>query len=85
MISENANKTDDKPSNQAIADKKDQVEKNPKVFETKVEPALKTEEKDNVMRSNSHVIQKPALGRMKLWESIIPVKSKDFIDTIDFF
>ena len=49
VISENANKTDDKPSNQAIADKKNQVEKNPKVFETKVEPALKTEEKDNVI------------------------------------
>ena len=49
VISENANKTDDKPSNQAIADKKNQVEKNPKVFETKVETVLKTEEKDNVI------------------------------------
>ena len=49
VISENANKTDDKSSNQVIEDQKDQVEENPKIFETKVEPALKTEEKDNVI------------------------------------
>ena len=49
VISETANKTDDKSSNQVIEDQKDQVEENPKVFETKVEPALKTEEKDNVI------------------------------------
>ncbi len=49
VISETANKTDDKPSNQVIEDQKDQVEENPKIFETKVEPALKTEEKDNVI------------------------------------
>ena len=49
VISETANKTDDKPSNQIIEDQKNQVEENPKVFETKVEPALKTEEKDNVI------------------------------------
>ena len=49
VISETANKTDDKSSNQVIEDQKDQVEENPKIFETKVEPALKTEEKDNVI------------------------------------
>jgi len=49
VISETANKTDDKPSNQVIEDQKNQVEENPKIFETKVEPALKTEEKDNVI------------------------------------
>jgi len=49
VISETANKTDDKPSNQVIEDQKDQVEKNPKIFETKVEPALKIEEKVNVI------------------------------------
>jgi len=49
VISETANKTDDKPSNQIIEDQKNQVEENSKVFETKVEPALKTEEKDNVI------------------------------------
>ena len=49
VISETANKTDDKPSNQIIEDQKNQVEENPKVFETKVQPALKTEEKDNVI------------------------------------
>ena len=49
VISETANKIDDKPSNQVIEDQKDQVEENPKIFETKVEPALKTEEKDNVI------------------------------------
>ena len=49
VISETANKTDDKPSNQVIEDQKNQVVENPKVFETKVEPALKTEEKDNVI------------------------------------
>ena len=49
VISETANKTDDKPSNQVIEDQKDQVEENPKIFETKVEPALNTEEKDNVI------------------------------------
>ena len=49
VISETANKTDDKPSNQVIEDQKDQVEENPKIFETKVEPTLKTEEKDNVI------------------------------------
>ena len=49
VISETANKTDDKPSNQVIEDQKDQVEENPKIFETKVEPALKTVEKDNVI------------------------------------
>ena len=49
VISETANKTDDKPSNQVIEEQKNQVEENPKIFETKVEPALKTEEKDNVI------------------------------------
>ena len=49
VISETANKTDDKSSNQVIEDQKDQVEENPKIFETKVEPALKTAEKDNVI------------------------------------
>ena len=49
VISETANKKDDKPSNQVIEDQKDQVEENPKIFETKVEPTLKTEEKDNVI------------------------------------
>ena len=49
VISETANKTDDKPSNQVIEDQKDQVEENPKIFETKVEPTIKTEEKDNVI------------------------------------
>ena len=49
VISETANKTDDKPSNQVIEDQKNQVVENPKIFETKVEPALKTEEKDNVI------------------------------------
>ena len=49
VISEISNKTDNKPSNQVIEDQKNQVEENPKVFETKVEPALKTEEKDNVI------------------------------------
>jgi len=49
VISETANKTDDKPSNQVIEDQKNQVEENPKIFETKVEPALKTEERDNVI------------------------------------
>ena len=49
VISETANKTEDKSSNQVIEDQKDQVEENPKIFETKVEPALKTEEKDNVI------------------------------------
>jgi len=49
VISETANKTDDKPLNQVIEDQKNQVEENPKVFETKVEPVLKTEEKDNVI------------------------------------
>ena len=49
VISETANKTDDKPLNQVIEDQKNQVEENPKVFETKVEPFLKTEEKDNVI------------------------------------
>ena len=49
VISETANKTDDKSSNQVIEDQKDQVEENPKIFETKVEPTLKTEEKDNVI------------------------------------
>ena len=49
VISETANKTDDKPLNQVIEDQKNQAEENPKVFETKVEPVLKTEEKDNVI------------------------------------
>ena len=49
VISETVNKTDDKPSNQVIEDQKNQVEENPKVFETKVEPDLKTKEKDNVI------------------------------------
>ena len=49
VISETANKTDDKPLNQVIEDQKNQVEENPKVFQTKVEPDLKTEEKDNVI------------------------------------
>ena len=49
VISETANKTDDKSSNQVIEDQKDQVEENPKIFETKVEPDFKTEEKDNVI------------------------------------
>ena len=49
VISETANKTENKPSNQVIEDQKDQVEENTKIFETKVEPTLKTEEKDNVI------------------------------------
>ena len=49
VISETANQTDDKPSNQVIEDQKNQVDENPKVFENKVESALKTEEKDNVI------------------------------------
>ena len=49
VISETVNKTDDKPSNEVIEDQKDQVEENPKIFETKVEPDFKTEEKDNVI------------------------------------
>ena len=49
VISETVNKTDGKTSNQVIEDQKDQVEENPKIFETKVEPTLKTEEKDNVI------------------------------------
>ena len=49
VISETANKTENKSSNQVIEDQKDQVEENPKIFETKVEPALKTAEKDNVI------------------------------------
>ena len=49
VISETANKTENKPSNQVIEDQKDQVEENPKIFETKVKPTLKTEEKDNVI------------------------------------
>ena len=49
VISETANKTENKPSNQVTEDQKDQVEEKPKIFETKVEPTLKTEEKDNVI------------------------------------
>ncbi len=49
VISETANKTENKPSSQVIEDQKDQVEENPKIFETKVEPALKNAEKDNVI------------------------------------
>ena len=49
VISETANKTENKPSNQVIEDQKDQVEENPKIFETKVETALKNAEKDNVI------------------------------------
>ena len=49
VISETANKTDDKTSNQVKGDQKNKVEENPKIFETKVEPTLKTEEKDNVI------------------------------------
>ena len=49
VISETANKTENKPSNQVIEDQKEQVEENPKIFETKVEQTLKTEEKDNVI------------------------------------
>ena len=49
VISETAKNTENKPSNQVIEDQKDQVEENPKIFETKVEPALKTAEKDNVI------------------------------------
>ncbi|MFL2892370.1 MAG: 2-oxoglutarate dehydrogenase complex dihydrolipoyllysine-residue succinyltransferase [Candidatus Pelagibacter sp.] len=49
VISETTNKTDNKPSNQVIEDQKNQLEENLKVFETKVEQALKTEEKDNVI------------------------------------
>ncbi len=49
VISETAHKTENKPSSQVIEDQKDQVEENPKIFETKVEPALKTAEKDNVI------------------------------------
>ena len=49
VISDTANKTENKPSNQVIEDQKDQVEENPKIFETKVEPTLKTEKKDNVI------------------------------------
>ena len=49
LISETANKTENKPSNEVIEDQKNQVEENPKVFETKAEPALNTEEKDNVI------------------------------------
>ena len=49
VISETANKTENKPSSQVIEDQKDQVEENPKIFETKVEPTLKTAEKDNVI------------------------------------
>ena len=49
VISETANRADNKPSNQVQGDQKNKVEENPKVFETKVEPALKTEEKDNVI------------------------------------
>ena len=49
VISETANKTENKPSSQVNGDQKDQVEENSKIFETKVEPALKTEEKDNVI------------------------------------
>ena len=49
VISETANKTENKPSNQVIEEQKDQVEENPKIFETKVEPTLETEEKDNVI------------------------------------
>ena len=49
VISETAKNTENKPSNQVIEDQKDQVEENPKIFETKVEPTLKTEEKDNVI------------------------------------
>ena len=49
VISETANKTESKPSSKVIEDQKDQVEENPKIFETKVEPALKTAEKDNVI------------------------------------
>ncbi len=49
VISETANKTENKPSSQVIEDQKYQVEENPKIFETKVEPTLKTKEKDNVI------------------------------------
>ena len=49
VISETANKIENKPSSQVIEDQKDQVEENPKIFETKVEPTLETEEKDNVI------------------------------------
>ncbi|MDC3145809.1 2-oxoglutarate dehydrogenase complex dihydrolipoyllysine-residue succinyltransferase, partial [Candidatus Pelagibacter sp.] len=49
LISENVNKTESNSFNEVIEDKKDQVERNPKVFETKVKPDLKTEEKDNVI------------------------------------
>ena len=49
VISKTANKTENKTSSQFIEDQKDQVEENPKIFETKVEPTLKTEEKDNVI------------------------------------
>ena len=58
VISEISNKTDDKPSNQVIEDQKDQVEENPKIFETKVEPTLKTEEKDNVISLDAEKKQK---------------------------
>ena len=50
VISETSNKTDDKTSNQVIEDQKNQVEENPKVFQTEVEPALKTQEKHNIIR-----------------------------------
>ena len=58
VISETANKPENKPSNQVIEDQKDQVEENPKIFETKVEPTLKTEEKDNVISLDAEKKQK---------------------------
>ena len=58
VISETANKTENKPSNQVIEDQKDQVEENPKIFETKVEPTLKNEENDNVISLDAEKKQK---------------------------
>ena len=49
VISETANRADNKPSNQVQGDQKNKVEENPKVFETKAKPAVKNEEKDNVI------------------------------------
>ena len=49
VISETANRADNKHSNNVQGVQKNKLEENPKVFESTVEPTLKTEEKDNVI------------------------------------
>ena len=77
VISENATKIENKPSNQVIENQKDQLDKDTEELISKVEPVSKTNERDNVISLD---VEKKTKGLEKLDEEQPFILTEEAVD-----